>query len=144
MFLGSPGHGATLNGRPMRASARVSLEGARMIGQRSRFADRRWKMPWPRMDIEQRQSIAYRMALVGAGQADATILFGWKNEWDIAAGAAIVEAAGGSVSDPWGARLVLNQTRARVPGVVAASAGLHPLIIERTAHLPDPRQANET
>ncbi len=144
MFLGSPGHGATFNGRPMRTSTRVSLEGARMVGQRSRFADRRWKTPWPKMDIEQRQSIADRLALVGAGQADATILFGWKNEWDIAAGAAIVEAAGGSVSDPWGAPLVLNQTRARVPGVVAASAGLHPLIIERTAHLPDPRQANET
>ncbi len=37
------------------------------------------------MDVIERQSIAYRMALVAAGMGDATLLFGWKHEWDIAA-----------------------------------------------------------
>jgi myo-inositol-1(or 4)-monophosphatase len=139
LFLGAPGASATLNGRVMRASLRDMLEGARMVAQKSRFTDRRWKTPWPRMEIEQRQSIAYRLALVASGRADATVLFGFKNEWDIAAGAALVEAAGGRVSDLWGQPLRFNQPVPRAPGVAASGAPLHPLLIERTRAVPDPR-----
>jgi len=143
MFLGAPGVRATLNGRPMFASSRDKLEGARMIGQKNRFSDRRWGSPWPKMDIIERQSIAYRMALVAAGQGDATVLFGFKNEWDIAAGAALIEAAGGRVSDLWGEPIVLNQPNPRAPGVTAAGAALHPLLIERTKDFPDPRKRKD-
>lgn len=139
-FLGAIGEGATLNRRPMRASVREKLEGARMIGQKNRFADNKWPAPWPKMDIIERQSIAYRLALVASGQGDATVLFGYKNEWDIAAGAALVEAAGGRVSDPWGEPLAFNQAVPRAPGVVAAGADLHALLIERTKAFPDPRK----
>lgn len=141
LFLGAPGEGATLNGRAIHASARTTLDDARMIGQKNRFSDRRWPQPWPKtLQVEARQSIAYRMALVAAGQAEGTILFGFKHEWDIAAGVAIVDAAGGRATDPWGHPLVLNQRDPRAPGVVAAGAGVHALIIERTSHLPDPRE----
>ncbi|WP_349257218.1 inositol monophosphatase family protein [Vitreimonas sp.] len=143
MFLGAVGHGATLNGKPIRTSERGKLEGARMIGQPRRFQNRRWEKPWPKLDIIERQSIAYRMALVAAAHGDATILFGWKHDWDIAAGAAIIQAAGGVVSDPWGFALELNQPVPRVPGVVAAGADLHALLIERTAVLPDPRDQDQ-
>lgn len=143
IFLGAPGARATLNGRPMRASERDKLEGARMIGQKNRFSDRRWGSPWPKMDIIERQSIAYRMSLVAAGQGDATVLFGFKNEWDIAAGAALIEAAGGRVSDLWGAPIMLNQPDPRAPGVAAAGAALHPLLVERTKDFPDPRKRKD-
>ncbi len=140
MFFGAPGVGATLNGRPVRASLRDQIEGMRMIGMASRFAAKKWPAPWPRMDVTERQSIAYRLSLVAAGQADATILFGWKNEWDIAGGAAIVEGAGGRVSDPWGKALVFNNPDPRLPGgVVAAGAPLHAQLIERTHYFKDPR-----
>jgi len=141
LFLGAPGVSATLNGRPMRASTRTALEGATMIGQRNRFADRRWPTPWPKMEIIERHSIAYRLAKVAAGHGDATLLFGFKNDWDTAAGVALVEAAGGIVSDPWGEPLQFNQTIPRAPGVAASGAALHPLLIERTRTLPDPRKA---
>lgn len=140
MFLGAPNSGATLNGRAIRASLRDTLEGARMLGQRDRFSRHRWKTPWPRMEIEQRQSIAYRLATVAAGQADATVLFGFKNEWDVAAGAAIIEAAGGRVTDLWDASLRFNQPVPRLPGVAASGAALHALLIERTRAAPDPRE----
>lgn len=139
-FLGAVDEGATLNRRPMRASLREKLEDARMIGQKIRFSDSTWPAPWPKMEIIERQSIAYRLALVASGQGDATVLFGFKNEWDIAAGAALVEAAGGRVSDPWGEVLSFNQAIPRAPGVVAAGADLHALLIERTKALPDPRK----
>lgn len=143
LFLGAPGVGATLNGRPARTSARDTLEGARIIGQPSRFAPKKWPTPWPKLEIIERQSIAYRMALVAAGMGDATLLFGYKNEWDIAAGAAIVAAAGGCVSDLWGEPLVFNQLDPRAPGVAASGAGLHALIIERAKSFPDPRKATK-
>jgi myo-inositol-1(or 4)-monophosphatase len=141
LFLGADGVPATLNGRRARASMRDALEGARMIGQANRFAARKWPQPWPRLEIIERQSIAYRMALVAAGYGDAALLFGFKNEWDIAAGAAIVEAAGGRVSDLWGEPLVFNQIDPRAPGVAVSGAALHPLIIERTKAFPHPRKA---
>ncbi|ANP45077.1 inositol monophosphatase family protein [Candidatus Viadribacter manganicus] len=140
MFTGVIGHGAWLNGRPMKVSETARLEGARMIAQKSRFAEKRWAALWPKMDTIERQSIAYRMGLVAAGMGDATLLFGWKHEWDVAGGAAIIEAAGGQVTDFWGDPLRFNNENPRVPGVVAAGAGLHPLLIERTKTLPDPRE----
>jgi myo-inositol-1(or 4)-monophosphatase len=140
MFTGAVGFGAWFNGRPMLVTDIAHLEGARMLGQKSRFADKRWPTPWPKMDVIERQSIAYRMALVAAGMGDATLLFGWKHEWDVAAGAAIIEAAGGIVSDLRGDPLQFNNENPRVPGVAGAGAGLHPLLIERTKSLPDPRE----
>jgi myo-inositol-1(or 4)-monophosphatase len=141
MFLGADGVPATLNGRRVRASLRDTLEGARILGQARRFAPKKWPTPWPKMEIIERQSIAYRMALVAAGMGDAALLFGFKHEWDIAAGAAIVEAAGGRVSDLWGERIWFNQPDPRAPGVAASGAALHALIIERTRSVPDPRKA---
>lgn len=140
LFLGASGHGATLNGKPIQTTTRYNISGARMLGYRNRFADRRWDTPWPKMDVIERYSIAYRMASVAAGYGDATILFGYKNEWDISAGSALIGAAGGRVTDPWGAPLRFNQPDPRAPGVVASGAALHPLLIERTQTLPDPRK----
>jgi myo-inositol-1(or 4)-monophosphatase len=139
LFLGARGAGATLNGRSVRASSRDALEGARMIGPKGRFAAKKANVEWPRMEIEQKQSIAYRMALVAAGQADATVLFGFKHYWDVAAGAAIVDAAGGRSTDCWDKALDFSQRDPRAPGVVASGAQLHALLIERTSQLPDPR-----
>lgn len=141
LFAGAIGVGATLNGRPIRVSTRASVEGARMVGAAKRFTSGKWPTPWPKMDIFERQSIAYRMALVAADMADATLLLGPKHDWDIAGGAAIVEAAGGCVTDPWGDALSFNNAEPRAPGgVVVSGAALHPLLIERTQHFRDPRK----
>ena len=43
-------------------------------------------------------SVAYKLALVSAGLADVTFTLTPKNEWDVAAGAALVQSAGGFVS----------------------------------------------
>jgi myo-inositol-1(or 4)-monophosphatase len=142
LFLGGGGIAATLNGRAITTTQRRDVEGCTMIGMMVRFQNKKWPTPWPKMEIIERQSIAYRMALVAAGMADATLLFGWKNEWDISAGAAIVAAAGGRVTDPWGGQLQFNNPDRRVPGLVVSGAALHPLLIERMSFMPDPRKEN--
>jgi myo-inositol-1(or 4)-monophosphatase len=141
LFLGGAQTPATFNGRPMRVSTRAKIEGMRMVGVEARFAKKRWPEPWPKMEIIERQSIAYRMALVASDMADATILFGAKHDWDIAGGAAIVEAAGGLVTDPWGDAISFNNAEPRAPyGLIASGPALHPLLLERMRQLPDPRK----
>ncbi len=139
MYLGGEGAPATLNGEPMRVSDAATLDGARIIAKKKFFENDHWPKRWPEMKVGWRDAIALRMAVVARGGSDAVILPGWKHEWDIAAGVAILEAAGGRVSDPWGAPIAFNQPRPRAPGVVAAGPALHALLIERLKTLPDPR-----
>jgi myo-inositol-1(or 4)-monophosphatase len=124
----------------VRASERKALEGAKLIGKPRTFNDRQWPTPWPKLQLDFRHSLAYRLALVAAGVFDATILLGYKSEWDIAGGAAIMQAAGGIISDTSGAPLVFNQREPQVIGAVAAGRNLHSQIIERVQWLPHPSE----
>lgn len=137
MYLGAVGHGATLNGAPIRASAQNDLDGAHIIGKRGFYRDViKWRTPWPETNFTFIQAITCRLAFIAAGRFDGTILYGPKNEWDLAAGAAIIEAAGGRFTSPWGEPICFNQRIPKTMGAVAAGAGVHPLIIERTKEFP--------
>lgn len=57
------------------------------------------------MTVRQTPSIAYRLALVAAGEADLTVSATSLKSWDFAAGQALVEAAGGEVRGARGAAL---------------------------------------
>jgi myo-inositol-1(or 4)-monophosphatase len=139
MYLGEAGAGATLNGAAMQTSDRGVLEGASLFAFRRVLEKKIWASPWPQMQLAARHSLAYRLALVAAGQVDGALLTGLKHEWDIAGGAAILAAAGGRATLLSGAALVFNQPAPHFPGVVAAGARLHRVLIERTSHLGDPR-----
>jgi myo-inositol-1(or 4)-monophosphatase len=140
IVAGAVGLGATLNGATCETSRADSLDEASMVGPSAMYAHARWPRPWPKtMRTTARAALAYRMALVACGRADGMVAVGAKHEWDIAAGAALIEAAGGAVSDSWGRALVFNKPIAMVAGVTAAGANLHPLLIERTALLPAPQ-----
>ena len=138
LFVGGVGAPARCNGAPIAASARVEIEGARIVGKEALFSSRRWAREWPKMDFVFRHSIALRLALVAAGEADAAMLFGFKHEWDIAAGVAIIEAAGGHAGETDGGALRFNRADPRVVGVTAAGARLHALLTERLKDLPHP------
>jgi len=64
-------------------------------------------------------SIAYSLALVAAGQVDGVINLGPQNEWDIAAGLLIVQAAGGLVFDNQQQPISCNQPNPTVNGIIA-------------------------
>ncbi|MBX3464736.1 MAG: 3'(2'),5'-bisphosphate nucleotidase CysQ [Planctomycetes bacterium] len=68
-------------------------------------------------------SVALKLGLVAAGAADATLTLHPKHEWDVAAGAALVRAAGGEVWLPRGGALRWNRVEPRFPGFAAAGAG---------------------
>jgi myo-inositol-1(or 4)-monophosphatase len=64
------------------------------------------------------------MALVAAGLADATWTLVPKHEWDVAAGTALITAAGGEVWTVEGPPPVFNKESPRFEGLLAAPAGL--------------------
>lgn len=69
-------------------------------------------------------SMAYKMALVAAGKADATWTHCPKHELDVAAGSALVETAGGIVRDLNGSELRFSNPSPLLSGLVACGPGL--------------------
>ncbi len=138
LYQATRGGGATLNGRPIRASGADRLEGAGMLGDAPMFADPRWPTPWPPMRIADRNAIAYRMALVASGAFDAALALSSKRDWDLAAAALICQEAGAVVTDHQGGELSFNSPGARLPSLICAAPGLHADILSRTAFLKRP------
>ena len=67
-------------------------------------------------------SIAYRLALVAAGMADATWTLSSRHEWDVAAGVALLEANQCRVCTRDGRRVSFNRPETVVEGIVAHPA----------------------
>ncbi|MHA6345067.1 inositol monophosphatase family protein [Roseivivax sp. CAU 1761] len=119
LYTAERGRGAQLNGAPIAASARQRLHGARMLATKPNMAPRFWPRGVPRIDRGYRPSLAYRLCLVAEGRYDAMVTFRDTWEWDIAAGALIIEEAGARISDRQGAALAFNSEHARLDGVLA-------------------------
>ncbi len=73
------------------------------------------------------RSIAWALALAASGRIQAVATWESQNEWDIAAGALLVQEGGGTASDGRGAPLNFNQRDPRCCGMVATGR-----------HCPDP------
>lgn len=129
------GEGAFLNDAPIKVSDRSTVEGARVIASGGLFKKRIWKEPWPGVESRWVNSVAYRLALVASGHADATLSLSAKSEWDLAAGVLLVEEAGGTVTDHHGQPFRFNQPEPRFPSLVAAPPGLHAKLIARTSRI---------
>jgi myo-inositol-1(or 4)-monophosphatase len=135
MFRAMRGHGAFLNDEPIRTSDKPTLEGAELIASGGLFKKKIWQEPWPEVETRWVNSVAYRLALVAAGKADATISLSAKAEWDLAAAAVLMDEAGGVTTDHHGNPHPYNREIPRFPSLVASGKALHPLLIERTGRI---------
>src|SRR5262249_23218939 len=131
-FSAMRGKGAFLNDKPIKASEKSSLDGALLIASGGLFKKKIWKEPWPEVSTRWVNSVAYRLALVACGEADATISLSGKCEWDLAAAAVIVAEAGGIITGHHGKSHPYNPPSPRPPSLVASGPKLHPLLIDRT------------
>jgi myo-inositol-1(or 4)-monophosphatase len=75
-------------------------------------------------------SVAYKLSLVAAGLADATWTLTPKHEWDVAAGVALVTAAGGRVRCLEDAAVVFNRREPLLSGLMASGPRLWPDVVE--------------
>jgi myo-inositol-1(or 4)-monophosphatase len=77
------------------------------------------------MQVALTGSVAFKLALVAAGRADATFSLTPKNEWDICAGTLLITEAGGSMTDRDGQPLRFNQRETLRAGLIASNGVLH-------------------
>ncbi len=74
-------------------------------------------------------STAWKLACVAGGGADAFLSRGPKSEWDVCAGALLVEMAGGTVTDAAGRPFRFNRLHSSVNGVLATTGGSHDSLV---------------
>jgi myo-inositol-1(or 4)-monophosphatase len=130
LFVGARGAGVTLNGAPVRVSTQPDLAAARILTSRSETDRGEWDEFRSELRLELTGSVAYKLALIAAGNGDATFSLTPKNEWDICAGAALLTEAGGRITDRHGQPLRFNQRDTRLPGIIASNAALYDPIVE--------------
>jgi len=136
MFEATQGEGAKRNGQAIRVSSKDRFEGARLLASRNFIDSRHWTTPWPgEMIVETRASIAYRMALVAAGEFDAMVSLSKKSDWDLAAADLLVQEAGGRVTTGASAGLVYNAPVPAQESVICGNPVLHGKLIERLKEL---------
>jgi myo-inositol-1(or 4)-monophosphatase len=123
LFSGIPGVGCYLDGKPVTVSDTATH--STILASRSETARGEWKAYEGRVTVRPIGSVAYKLALVAAGQADATFTLTPKSEWDIASGVALIIAAGGRVTDLHGDPLEFNRRSVKTPGFVASNGHLH-------------------
>ena len=121
IFLGSIESGVTYNGKPAQPSQRNTLDGALVLASRSEVKRGEWKaFENSGFKIRPMGSVAYKLALVSAGLADVTFTLTPKNEWDVVAGAALVQSAGGFVSTLEKTNLTANRRDPLLSGLLAS------------------------
>jgi myo-inositol-1(or 4)-monophosphatase len=124
-FLGSPGCGVIYNGERTCVSQRKTLSGAKVLASRSEVKRGEWdRFRNGPFAIRPMGSVAYKLALVAAGLADATWTLSPKHEWDVAAGIALVNAAGGSAQELGTSFLRFNNRNCLLPNLVAGGPWL--------------------
>jgi myo-inositol-1(or 4)-monophosphatase len=123
--LGAVDHGVTANGRASRTRELESIEGIEVLASRSEVKRGEWErfVDAP-FTVKPTGSVAFKLALVAAGLADATWTLVPKHEWDVAAGCALVRAAGGEVWTLDGAEPRFNRREPKFSGLLAAPSGL--------------------
>jgi len=119
-FIGSLETGLMYNGQSAHVSQRKNLQGALVLASRSEVKRGEWKsFENAPFKIQPMGSVAYKLARVSAGLADLTFTLTPKHEWDVAAGAALVESAEGFVSTLANSPLRCNNKSSLISGLLA-------------------------
>jgi myo-inositol-1(or 4)-monophosphatase len=120
LFSAASGQGAWLNGKTINAEHKLTSK-PMLLASRSEIKRGEFKPFESSARIKPCGSIAYKLALLAAGIADATFSLGPKNEWDIAAGVLLVSESGGIVTNRSGAPFTFNQRSTLVDGIIATT-----------------------
>lgn len=125
LVVGSVETGVTRNGEPAGMTGRRTLEGATVLASRSEWKRGEWeRYAGASFRVVPCGSVAFKLAQVAAGMADGTWTLVPKHEWDVAAGAALVSAAGGALLHADGSVPRWNQPSPKLPNFLAARAEL--------------------
>jgi fructose-1,6-bisphosphatase/inositol monophosphatase family enzyme len=106
-------------------SARAELGEAVVLAKRWAVRKRPDELTRQPFRVQIVNAMAYSLALIAIGRADALWSRSAKAEWDTAAGVALIAAAGGRTTTFAGGPLRFNAWPPRAPGIVATNGRLH-------------------
>ncbi|GAH39542.1 unnamed protein product, partial [marine sediment metagenome] len=120
LYTAIKGEGAFLNNELIHVKSALENK-LTFLASRSEIKRGEWDIYEEEAEVIPTGSIAYKLAMVAAGKADATFSLGPKNEWDIASGCLLVEEAGGIATDTYGQSFIFNQKNTLVNSIVGTS-----------------------
>ena len=140
LYTAIRGQGLHLNGTPVQPGESTAHHIPTVALSLWELHVGRFKPIETQMTSRPMRSIAWALALASSGTLHAVITFEPENEWDVAAGALLLEEAGGTVQDGAGQPLRYNQPHPRFSGLIATGRGFPDhltsqiLRIQRSAH----------
>lgn len=123
--------GAWLNGAAISVASAAALAGAEVLVSRTELKELDWPDLLGDCVTTPMSSIAYRLALVAAGRADAVVTLRGKSDWDIAAGHLLAAEAGAAVTLADGGPIGYDPPGTRHPTLIAANPALNSLLVRR-------------
>ena len=135
LYAAVRGGGTIVNGATVRVSRTSTVSEAVVLASRSEDKRGEWDAFKGRVRVRLTGSVAFKLAELATGAADATFTLTPKNEWDICAGTLLVEEAGGKVTDLAGAPLRFNQPTTLRPGLIASNGALHDALLRLIAEV---------
>lgn len=133
LFVAEKGQGVWCNGERVGVSGREQLSGSLIDASRSEIKRGEFDPFKGIVELRITGSIAYKLARVASGQADGTWSRGPKHEWDICAGALLVQEAGGVCVDLDNNPFQFNKSWPKVNGIIADNGHLHQEIVTSLA-----------
>ena len=125
IWIAAKGEGAFRNGERLRCS-----DCAELVGARVPIHD----LPKTERDLTkvfQPNSIALRLAMVAAGEADMVLTMRWGAEWDLAAAVLLAREAGAISTAATGEPYRFNKPDPRIFGTLTTTPALHGPALER-------------
>jgi len=119
VWWASKGQGAWRNGLRLHCGSHQTLSKARVPADHLRGIDIDYVL------VPKPNSIALRIAMVAADEADAVASIRWGAEWDIAAAYLIAQEAGAMVTDVMGRPLRFNRPDPRALGILCTVPAIH-------------------
>jgi 3'-phosphoadenosine 5'-phosphosulfate (PAPS) 3'-phosphatase len=140
MISGRPGHGGTLvtprSTQPLRASGEGSAHDVLIVSssERNRRGVEQVRAALPEFGVLAATSVGIKVWRMLAGKADLYVHPRRIAEWDVAAPAAVLLAAGGQATTLDGQPCRFNQRVPQVPGIVFSCRPDHDQLISRLRH----------
>jgi myo-inositol-1(or 4)-monophosphatase len=128
MFTATRGSGLRLNDEPVEANGHPDdVRPVIAVSPWERHLGR-FKTIEAHADSRPMRSIAWALALLAGGRIHAVATFEPENEWDVAAGALLIEEAGGTLVDGRCQTLGFNRPEPRYRGIIALSRHCPPSV----------------